>query len=54
MSISAISRELRINRNTVQRIAKILKQAKLLRSLLSAFPPVEVNEVYQTARLKGI
>jgi len=55
MSISAISRELRISRKTVQRTAKeIMRQAKLFRSLLGAFPPAEVDEAYQNAGLKGI
>jgi len=53
MSISAVSRELRISRKTVQRTAKeIMKQAKLFRSLLGAFPPAEVDEVYQKCRVK--
>jgi len=55
MSISAISREPRISRKTVQRTPKeIIKQAKLFRSLLGAFPPAEVDEAYQNAGLKGI
>jgi len=55
MSISAISRELRISRKTVQKTAReIMKRAKLFRSLLGAFPPVEVDEAYQNAGLKGI
>ena len=50
----AISRELGINKNTVQRfIRKLREWAKFFRSMLKLDEPVEVDETYKNAGRKG-
>lgn len=50
----AISRELGINKNTVQRfIRKLREWAKFFQSMLKLDEPVEVDETYKNAGRKG-
>jgi len=54
MSTMAISRELEVCYKTAYYTARrILQQAEFFRSMFRAFPPIEVDKVYQNAGTKG-